>query len=216
MKCPALGGRLSLIAQMVTQTAVADIGTDHAYLPVALVLSGKCGRVIASDVNAKPLEAAAHHVARYGLTEQIELRRCDGLTGFEAGEARQFIIAGMGGQLIARILEDCPFPKEGVSFLLQPMTKAGELRRYLSCAGFPVTEEQAVCEGKHVYSVMRAEYTGVPYQLDRLTERIGRVCEFPGAAAEYLKRELARLQKERGEGLGGLEQEMKERLKRYE
>ena len=193
---PALGPRLATIAQMVTEKRVADIGTDHAYLPVFLIWSGKCQKVIATDVHEKPLQAAALHVERYGMTHQIELRQCDGLAGFLPGEAKQFVVAGMGGELIARILQGCPFPKKGVSFLLQPMTRAPALRLYLSTAGFQVTEERAVCEGKHVYSVMRAIYTGRGGTLDALTARIGRVCEFPGAAWEYMNRERQKLIKE--------------------
>ncbi|MCD7885896.1 MAG: class I SAM-dependent methyltransferase [Lachnospiraceae bacterium] len=102
-----LSKRLSAVAAMVTPGMVlADIGTDHAYIPIDLVERGVIPRAIAADVNPGPLKRAAEHIRTHGLADRISTRLCDGLSAFEAGEVQSVVIAGMGGALTAQILQD--------------------------------------------------------------------------------------------------------------
>jgi tRNA (adenine22-N1)-methyltransferase len=139
----------------------ADIGTDHGKLAAALVLSGRAERVIASDVNAGPLSKAKELSVKLGLTDKIELRLADGLAGMENAGVDQIIVAGMGGELIASIIEAAPWVKKpSVRLVLQPMTTSPELRRYLASSGFFIKREGAVIEDGKPYEVIAAVYTG--------------------------------------------------------
>ena len=156
-----LDKRLSAVAALVRQgSRLADIGTDHAYLPVHLVQSGVCPSAIASDIGAGPLDAARRTVTENGLTSEIALRLGDGLATVSAGEVEDIAIAGMGGETIAAILEAAPWVKSGdLRLILQPMTRAEDLRRWLLTHGFSVLEEHLIVDGRHLYPVMAAQYT---------------------------------------------------------
>ena len=158
----AIGGRLSSVAKFVRQGAMfADVGTDHAYLPVFLLIRGVIDRAVCSDINAGPLANARATAAEYGVYEKIDFVLTDG-----AGELSDFgitdmAIAGMGGELIAEIIEGAPFlMRGGVRLVLQPMTKQEHLRRYLYEHGFSLVGEDYVCEGDKSYLILAAEYTG--------------------------------------------------------
>lgn len=139
----------------------ADIGADHGKLAAALVLSGRAGRVIASDVNPGPLSKAKELSERLGLSDRMEIRLTDGLAGLEDAGVDLIIIAGMGGELIASIIEAAPWVKDRyVSLILQPMTTSPELRRYLYSAGFGIVREGAVLEDGKPYEVLTAVYSG--------------------------------------------------------
>ena len=156
-----LDKRLSVVAAMVRPgSRLADIGTDHAYLPVHLVQAGVCPGAIASDIGAGPLDAARHTVTANGLTSEIALRLGDGLSTVTAEEVEDIAIAGMGGETIAAILEAAPWVKDGrLRLILQPMTKAEDLRRWLLTNGFAILEERLIQDKRHLYPVMAAEYT---------------------------------------------------------
>ena len=156
-----LDKRLSAVAALVRQgSRLADIGTDHAYLPVHLVQSGVCPSAIASDIGAGPLDAARRTVTENGLTSEIALRLGDGLSTVSAGEVEDIAIAGMGGETIVAILEAVPWTQnESVRLILQPMTRAEDLRRWLLTHGFSVLEEHLIIDGHHLYPVMAFEYT---------------------------------------------------------
>ena len=127
-----LDERLKTCCSFLRGRALADIGTDHAYLPAVLAATGKVPHAIASDIAEGPLRAAEKTLLEYGVEKLIELRKCDGLSGFLPGEAEDFVIAGMGGELIARILEAAPWLKApGYRLVLQPMTQQPHLRRRL-------------------------------------------------------------------------------------
>lgn len=101
-----LSPRLKTAADMVRKGVVAaDIGTDHAYLPSYLVLSGICPRALACDLRKGPLENAAETLEHWNIADKISLRLSDGLDELSAGEADDIIMAGMGGILIAKLLE---------------------------------------------------------------------------------------------------------------
>ena len=156
-----LDKRLSVVAAMVRPgSRLADIGTDHAYLPVHLVQAGVCPGAIASDIGAGPLDAARHTVTANGLTSEIALRLGDGLSTVTAEEVEDIAIAGMGGETIAAILEAAPWVKDGrLRLILQPMTKAEDLRRWLLTNGFAILEERLIQDKRHLFPVMAAEYT---------------------------------------------------------
>ena len=156
-----LDKRLSAVAALVRQgSRLADIGTDHAYLPVHLVQAGVCPSAIASDIGAGPLDAARRTVTESGLTSEIALRLGDGLATVSSGEVEDIAIAGMGGETIVAILEAAPWVQNGgVRLILQPMTRAEDLRRWLLQNGFSVLEEHLIRDGRHLYPVLAAEYT---------------------------------------------------------
>ena len=141
-----LDKRLSAVAALVRQgSRLADIGTDHAYLPVHLVQSGVCPSAIASDIGAGPLDAARRTVTENGLTSEIALRLGDGLATVKAGEVEDVAIAGMGGETIVAILEAAPWVQnEGIRLILQPMTRAEDLRRWLLTHGFTILGEHLI------------------------------------------------------------------------
>ena len=156
-----LDKRLSAVAALVRPgSRLADIGTDHAYLPVHLVQAGICPSAIASDIGAGPLDAARHTVTESGLTSEIALRLGNGLATVSAEEIEDIAIAGMGGETIAAILEAAPWVKDSrLRLILQPMTRAEDLRRWLLSNGFSILAEHLIIDGRHLYPVLAAEYT---------------------------------------------------------
>lgn len=145
--------RLQAVANQVPQGAVfADIGTDHAYLPVWLLLNGRIDRAIAADLREGPLARARETAAQYGVTDKVSFRLCDGLNGIRAGEANVIAIAGMGGETIAAILAAAPWTHE-CTLLLQPMTSFPDLRCWLQQNHFVINEERVVREGNRLYSI---------------------------------------------------------------
>ena len=155
MKELELTPRLMAIADQVPQGAkLADVGTDHAYLPVYLLLNGRIRNAVASDVNAGPLERGWETARTYGVEEsKISLRICDGLAGVKAHEADTVAICGMGGELIARILGAAPWTKDAL-LLLQPMSSQPELRQWLITNGYAIQRELVVKEGEKYYVIL--------------------------------------------------------------
>lgn len=147
--------RLQLLADWVPQgVRFADIGTDHAYLPVWLVLQGRVVSAIASDLRKGPLERAQETGRTYGA-EGIDYRLANGLTDIHSGEADVIAIAGMGGENIASILEAAPWTADGRHILLlQPMTHAELLRQFLMEHGYQITREALVRDRGTIYPVM--------------------------------------------------------------
>ncbi len=151
-----LSERLFIIAEMVSPgNRTADIGTDHGYIPVYLDKANKCNRIIATDINRKPLEKAILLAEKYHAAN-IEFRQTDGLSGFEPHEVQTIIIAGMGGDRIAAILSAAKWSHE-CELILQPMSKREHLGRWLREAGLYVAEEKLVCENGGIHSVMKVE-----------------------------------------------------------
>ncbi len=156
-----LSKRLHAVAGLVTEGAsVADIGTDHGYVPIYLVRRGIAEKAIALDINKGPLARAEAHIASYGLSERIEARLSDGLLGVRPGEVDVMIAAGMGGGLVIRIMEE---GKEVVNALkyciLQPQSEIGRVRRYLDENGFRIAKEDMVEEDGKFYPMMKAVHT---------------------------------------------------------
>ena len=159
-----LDPRLLTIAEMVRKDGkICDVGTDHALLPCYLFEQG-AGDVIASDVNDGPLKAAEATVKLYGAENCVKVMKSDGLR--DVPPCDDVIVAGMGGELIARIVTECAFTNENTHFILQPMTKAEILRRELYANGFEITEERTAQSAGKVYTVMLAVYTGSRQNID--------------------------------------------------
>ncbi len=174
-----LDERLSLCAQMVRDgAAVADIGTDHAYLPVYLVECGKIHKAIAADVREGPLENAKGNISKNGFDQQIKTVLSDGLEKISPDEADDIVIAGMGGELIIRIISAAAWLKDSSRHLiLQPMTRAEQLREYLCSEGFKIVKEKACISLKKTYSVMLCEYDGKKRSCDDRYRYIGMLSE---------------------------------------
>ena len=146
--------RLRSVAEQVpTGAKFADIGTDHAYLPVWLLQRGIITKALACDLRKGPLERARATAEKYNLTEQMDFRLCDGLAGVAPGEADTIAIAGMGGETIADILAAAPWVwKEDCLLLLQPMSAQPELRRWLQGHGYAIAKELLSREGDTLYT----------------------------------------------------------------
>ena len=157
-KRKALSVRLAAIAAMVKPgSRIADIGTDHAYLPVELVQSGTAAHALAMDIREGPLKSARRHVEEAGLSGQIDLRLSDGLAGLVPGEADTVILAGMGGDLIMRILAEGRGALYGVdTLILSPHTKIPQVRGMLPAIGYAVDCEDMVCDAGKYYVIIRA------------------------------------------------------------
>lgn len=157
-----LGRRLEAAASLVRAGSVAaDVGTDHGLLACFLVQSGRSSRVYATDINPLPLSKAGETIRANGLTHLVETVLTDGLTGLEGRGVTDIIIAGMGGEMIASILERAEWTREeSLSFVLQPMTRPEALRTALAGMGFAIRREIPVVEGSRAYTVMLAVFTG--------------------------------------------------------
>lgn len=151
-----LSPRLQLLADWVPSgVRIADIGTDHAFLPVWLVLHGKVVSAIASDLREGPLARGGETAREHGVAHLVEMRLCNGLTGIAPEEADVVIIAGMGGENIAQILSAAPWTADGAHImLLQPMSKTEVLRSFLVHNGYEITREKLVMDRGTVYPVM--------------------------------------------------------------
>ena len=153
--------RLCTVAQHVRSGAIiADIGTDHAYLPIYLALEGKISKGVASDINEGPLNFAKENIKRYNLENKIDTYLTDGLNGIDAFSPTDILICGMGGELISKIISASNYVKNSsIRLVLQPMTMVRELREYLS-KGFFTIAENIVCEDGKTYQIICAEYDG--------------------------------------------------------
>ncbi len=148
--------RLIKIAEMVKPCrCVADIGTDHAHLPIELVLSGKCRGAIACDVKKGPLEVAKKNISELALEGKIELRLGFGLQVVEPCECECITVAGMGGLMICDILERSEEVAGGArQLVLQPNTCEYDLREYLFENGYVIDDERGVHDGEHYYLII--------------------------------------------------------------
>ncbi len=169
-----LDKRLELCAEFVSgKGTVCDVGTDHAYLAVELIKSGKCEKVIASDINPNPLESARKTVEKYGVADKVELVLSDGLENINLDGVTDIVIAGMGGETIVKILENHIYTSDNsIRYILQPMTKHEIVRKWLCEYGFQKLSEKAVEDGGKIYTVICAERESIEYEsnISELTE----------------------------------------------
>lgn len=160
MKHLELTPRLQAVADLVPPgAAMADIGTDHAYLPVWLLLEGKISRAVAADINKGPLDRAKLTAKEYDCRENIAFRLCDGLAAITPDEVDTIAIAGMGGETIAAILAAASWTKNAdYSLILQPMSAQNDLRSWLWRNGFGIVEERIIREGDKLYNILFTRY----------------------------------------------------------
>lgn len=151
----SLQPRLALLASLVPKGAVlADVGTDHGYIPVYLRQKGLIDRAIASDIGREPLDHARRTAEEYGI-DGIDFRLCAGLDAIASEKCDTILIAGMGGETIRDILAAAPWTRDGRhTLLLQPQTKLEELRLWLCESGCTVTREHLVRDKGKLYVVM--------------------------------------------------------------
>ncbi len=141
---------------------VADIGTDHASLPIYLVGNGIAPSALACDINTGPLKAAQMNISSAELSGKIQTMLTDGLTGTEFYAPEDIYILGMGGELIARIISDSALTCDpDVRLILQPMTHAHDLRKFLYDNGYNIADETLVRDRDRVYQIIVAEYDAV-------------------------------------------------------
>lgn len=150
--------RLQTIAEKVDKgSIVADIGTDHGYIPIYLIENGISTKAIAADINKGPLDNARKQILLYNYQDKIETRLGNGLDVITLGEIDTIIIAGMGGLLIRDILTDnLATAKNAKKLILQPMVAQADLRKWLVDNGFKIIDEQLAKEGHKYYEILVA------------------------------------------------------------
>ena len=178
---------------------IADIGTDHAYLPCYMAENNLCDFALACDVAEMPLESARTHILQSGFSNKITAVLSDGLQNVSRGNLTDVVMAGMGGELIASIIDKCLWAKDKenpVNFILQPMTKWDVLRKWLYDNGFAVNDEKACKEGRFVYSVMSVKFIGrtPEYKCDLEYLYFGFVKYNSEDEKEYIQRQISRLE----------------------
>ena len=168
-----LSKRLQAVADLVSPgMRLADIGTDHAYIPIYLMENEKIPQAIAMDINKGPLERAEEHIKAHGLEHQIQTRLSDGMAKLQAGEADCSVIAGMGGALMIKILEEgreTAFQLQ--ELVLQPQSELKKFRIYLLENGYRVLAEDMVYEDGKYYPMMKVkpgEMTGESWKPEEL------------------------------------------------
>lgn len=184
--------RLKMVADLVPNCkTAADIGTDHGYLPIYLVKQGICENAIAADLNPGPLNAAMKNIAMTRVKNNITTILSDGLENID--EADTVTIAGMGGELIAKILSK---RKKGMTqFVLQPQRSYDFLRYYLAENGFLIEKEALAKEGDKMYCAFFARFTGEKHSITKKEALIGKtelLKENPlyGEYLKYRKRQI--------------------------
>ena len=164
--------------------SLADIGTDHAYLPIHLVMSGKIESAVAADINQGPLDKALENIHKNGLEEKISTVLCDGLKKVESSLVDDIAIFGMGGELIVKIIDEAPWLKSAEKrLILQPMTHPEKVREYLAMQGFDIIGEALSYDRGKIYQTICAQYDGKKRETDLLSLHFG----------EYILREKSEL-----------------------
>lgn len=165
MKRPfSLSPRLKSVAELIPLGArLADVGTDHGRLPVWLIQHGCIPGAVASDLRPGPLNKARALAGRWGLSERLSFRLCDGLSAIAPQEADVITITGMGGETIAYILASTPWTgTSNHQYIFQPMSGIDGLRRYLGENRFLISREVLVPEGNTLYVILQAQLGEMP------------------------------------------------------
>lgn len=217
MRDTALDARLSSAAELVRQGAVfADVGTDHALLPLFLLKSGRIERAVVSDINEGPLDSAVRNLAEAGMLGRAEAVLTDGAAALSGKGVTDVAVCGMGGELIADIIDRAEFLRDkNIRLILQPMTKQAHLRHRLAEMGFALLDERySFADGKY-YVCILAEYTGVPYALSPAAAELGLVPKGRGRAEYfgYIEAKLrAHIRAAEGKRQGGVPDSAEESL----
>ena len=170
-----ISNRLLSAAEFVRQGAYfADIGTDHAYLPIFLLKSGKISRAVCADINQGPLDSAKKNAEAECLFDKMKFFLTDGAAALAGEGVTDYAICGMGGELIADIIDRAPHLRaHGIRLILQPMTKPAVLRRYLAENGFKTLAESYSSDAGKYYLCISAEYSGECSSLSDIEAELG-------------------------------------------
>lgn len=154
-----LSKRLQAVADLVNEgQVVADVGTDHGYIPIYLLETGKCEKAIAMDVNKGPLLRAKEHISEHSLNAKIEVKLSDGVKALSVGECDCVVVAGMGGALSVKIMEEGQEVFKNLKeFVLQPQSELVKVRQYLYEHEYCVVEEDMVLEDGKFYPMMKVK-----------------------------------------------------------
>ena len=167
--------RLAAVASFVGRGTVADIGTDHAQLPIYLVQHGH-GRALASDINEGPCQRARANIYESGLAGCIKVVCCPGLDAVADFAPDNIVIAGMGGEMIASILEASDYPASSrCRLVLQPQSMQDVLRKYLCRNGFLIDRETVVYDGGKYYQIISARYDGAERRFEDFEYKLGKL-----------------------------------------
>lgn len=189
--------RLQAVADMVNNGAcVVDVGTDHGYIPAYLVKNEIAKSVIACDINEKPLTSCKRYISSLGLDDRVKCVLSDGLQSID-GEYDTVIIAGMGGELIAEILENAERIKH-CRLILNPMTHPELARKWLYNNGFCIDRDIVVADSKHHYSIFSAHYTGIVQNKRETDYFLGEISDF--SDREYFEHLLVYLKNKQKSG----------------
>lgn len=169
---------MSSVAALVNQdAAIADVGTDHGYIPVYLLKQGVIKSAVAVDINEGPLNSCKSLVKSEGLQDKIITRISNGLENVKSSECDTVIIAGMGGELIVKILSACDWAKEK-HLILQPMTHPEIARKYLYDNGYAIDNDLIVNDDRHYYSLFDACFVGEKQNKSRVDYYLGNIKDF--------------------------------------
>lgn len=192
-----LGPRLALCASLLEGgESVADIGTDHGYLPIWLIKTGKVPEAVGADVRPGPLDAARKNGERYQTGDSLHLYLSDGFEKVPPCYCREAVVAGMGGELIFHLLQQAPWLKECCKrIVVQPMSAASKLRLGLFGLGYQVEREEAVWDSGKVYSAFSLIPRLHPQQeKDVLFPYMGKLVPGKAYVKEYGEKEIRKLQ----------------------
>ena len=209
MNRSALNARLLSAAKFVRQDATfADVGTDHGYLPLFLLEEGRVKFAYCSDINEGPLSSAKRNAVERGADSKMEFILTDGIAALSGRGITDYAVCGMGGELIADIIERAPHLKnKGINLILQPMSKQAHLRSYLAKSGFEILEESYSFDAGKYYVCLLATYTDVRRSLTDAEAEIGRVSNEKGdtyAEIGYIKGRINALSRAlEGKKMGG-------------
>lgn len=194
-----LSERLTKVASMVTAgNCLADVGTDHGYVPIYLYERQIISHAIAMDIRKGPLERAKLHIAESGLQDMIETRLSDGLSALRPGEADSIVIAGMGGPLMIRILNAHPeVTASAKEVILQPQSEVAKVREWLCEQDYEIIEEHMVFEDGKYYPMFKAVKNPGCRKLEPLECKFGclEVIKEPEILKKFLQKEIAAKQK---------------------
>ncbi|MEG1887869.1 MAG: class I SAM-dependent methyltransferase, partial [Oscillospiraceae bacterium] len=173
-----LKSRLLKIAGLVPKGAsVVDVGADHAFLSIYLIKNKIAESVIACDINEGPLAAARKNIAA-ARVGSIDVRQSNGLEHVLPTEVDTIIVAGMGGELIAKIIKGAQWTKNSkYRFILQPMSSAEDLRKYLCDNKFQIIAEHGVTDCGKIYSVMEVRYVGMRQSYNTMFLHFGKTVD---------------------------------------
>jgi tRNA (adenine22-N1)-methyltransferase len=210
--------RLRACAELVRFGAVpADVGTDHAYLPIFLLSEGKVERAHLSDINKGPLAKAKENVEAFGFADRVEYHLCAGATALADLGITDYCICGMGGELIRDIISEAPalFDSQ-INLILQPMTKPEALRSFLFENGFSILGERHVTEDGKYYVIINARFSGECVVFTEADAYFGREEDLVRGSSDALmymeSKRSALIKKIRGMADGGLDHSTEDTL----